>query len=196
MVFGLPLERARRDDVPASRTQSVAQRRERWSQALLVMILLGSGASRLQELETAASHAGEELFTRNIRFLRLAVSAWLAHAEQNWDSSVALMRQAAELEASTPKHAVTPGPTLPACELLGDLLLEQAHPAQALVAYRRSLDFYPRRFNGLLGAARAARASDDESLARTFYQELLEVADGGTRESVLEEARTFVFQQR
>jgi hypothetical protein len=153
-------------------------------------------AKRLEELETAATKAGEDLFTRSIRVLRLAVFAWLAHAEEDKKSSVALMRAAADLELFTPKHAVTPGPTLPAYELLGDLLLEQAHPAEALVAYQRSLDLYPRRFNSLLGAARAARASGDEFLARTFYRELLDLADGGTRESALEEARRFVFQQR
>jgi tetratricopeptide (TPR) repeat protein len=151
---------------------------------------------RLEELEAAATNAGEVLFTRNIRVLRLAVGAWLAHAEEDKESSVALMRAAADLELSTPKHAVTPGPTLPAYELLGDLLLEQAHPAEALVAYQRSLDLYPRRFNSLLGAARSARASGDESLARTFYRDLLDLADGGTRNSALEEARTFVVQQR
>ena len=73
------------------------------------------------------------------------------------------MREAAELEASTPKHAVTPGPTLPAHELLGDLLMEQKQPAEALAAYKRSLELYPKRFNGLLGAARAARALGDTS---------------------------------
>lgn len=102
------------------------------------------------------------------------------------------MREAAALEASTPKHAVTPGPTLPALELLGDLLLEHMQPAEALVAYRRSMESYPRRFNSLLGAARAARALGDDALARTYYQELLDVAEGGTREPALKEARDFV----
>lgn len=146
---------------------------------------------RLEELESAADKAGEDLFTRNIRVLRLATSAWLAHAQQDTDSSQALMRQAAELEASTPKHAVTPAPTLPAYEMLGDLLLEQNQPTQALAAYERSLELYPRRFNSLLGAARAARAAGDEARARVFYQGLIELAKGGTRESALKEARTF-----
>jgi tetratricopeptide (TPR) repeat protein len=147
---------------------------------------------RLQELETAAGKAGEVLFARNIRVLRIAVVAWLAHAERDRERSVALMREAADLEASTPKHAVTPGPTLPAQELLGDLLLEQARPADALAAYKQSLDLYPRRFNSLLGAARAARVSGDDSAARFFYQELLDVGDGGSRRRGLEEAKRFV----
>ena len=140
--------------------------------------------------------AGEDLFARNIQMLRLELSAWRAHAEGKWEPSVALMVEASELEASTPKHPVTPGPTLPADELLGDLLMEQEQPAAALVAYQRAMERYPRRFNILLSAARAARALGDESLARTFYQELLEVADGGTRQPALKEAQIYVSRRR
>jgi cytochrome c-type biogenesis protein CcmH/NrfG len=106
------------------------------------------------------------------------------------------MREAAELEASTPKHAVTPGPTLPAHELLGDLLMEQERPAEALAAYKRSLELYPRRLGGLLGAARAACAQGDDSSARIFYERLLEVADGGTRQVALKEAKDHLAQRR
>jgi tetratricopeptide (TPR) repeat protein len=151
---------------------------------------------RLGELERTASGAGEGLFARNIRILGLEVSAWLAQVERDRQSSVALMREAAELEVVTPKHAVTPAPILPGYELLGDLLLEQADPAEALMAYRRSLELYPRRFNSLLGAARAARAASDDAAARTFYQELLDLAAVGTRRSAIDEARTFVRMQR
>jgi tetratricopeptide (TPR) repeat protein len=152
--------------------------------------------NRLGELEGATRKAGEELFARNIQMLRLELSAWLAHVEGQKETSVALMREAAELETSTPKHAVTPGPTLPAHELLGDLLMEQKHPAEALVAYKRSLELYPKRFNGVLGVARAARALGDRPQARTFYQELLKVADGGNRQPALKEAQSYVAQRR
>ena len=148
--------------------------------------------THLQALAAKMSAAGEELFMRNIRVLRLELSAWIAHAENNNDASVAKLREAAELEASTPKHAVTPGPTLPAYEQLGDLLLESKQPAEALAAYKRSLDFYPRRFNSLLGAARAAHAVKDKSAAREFYQQLIEVAGRGQRQRELEEAKRFI----
>ncbi len=151
---------------------------------------------RLEELEAAARLAGENLFARNIHVLDLEVQAWLAQARQDSDSSVALMRQAAELEVSTPKHAVTPGPTLPALELSGDLFLEQGHPAEALAAYKRSLELYPKRLNGLLGAARAARALGDEPQALAFYRELLGVAVGGTRPVALQEAQKFASGKR
>ena len=129
---------------------------------------------RLDTLEGAARKAGEELFARNIRVLALELRAW-------FESSPALMREAVELETSTPKHAVTPAPTLPAYELLGDLLTAQKHPAEALAAYKRSLEFYPNRFNSLLGAVRAARAIGDKAAARAFDKTLHDVAGGGTR---------------
>jgi tetratricopeptide (TPR) repeat protein len=148
--------------------------------------------ARLDQLEAGAGKAGEELFARHIRILGLALGAWLAHAERDGERGVALMREAAALEASTPKHAVTPAPTLPAYELLGDLLLEQGLAREALEAYNQSLARYPRRFLSLLGSARAARAGGEVSLARTRYQELLDLAGNGSRESLLEEARAFV----
>ena len=151
---------------------------------------------RLKELEEATQKAKEILFARNIRMLHLELRAWLAHVEGEKESSVALMREAVELETSTPKPPVTPGPTLPAPELLGDLLMEQKHPADALAAYKRSMELYPRRFNSVLGAARAARETDDKPAMRAFYKQLLEVADGGTRQPALEEAKKYGAQER
>ncbi len=148
--------------------------------------------ARLQALEGKMSAAGEELFMRNIRVLRLELSGWIAHADGDNEGGVAKLREAVELEGSTPKHAVTPGPTLPAAEQLGDLLLELNQPAEALAAYRRSLALYPRRFNSLLGAARAARAAKDKAAALGFYKELLEVGARGERKRQLEEARSFI----
>jgi tetratricopeptide (TPR) repeat protein len=146
----------------------------------------GAAVERLAALESKATGAGEALFATNIRILRLEVSAWLAWVRQRPDSSVALMNEAAALEVATPKHAVTPAPTLPAHELLGDLLLAQGRAADALAAYRRSLELYPRRYRSLLGAARAARAGGDADLARTFFQALLEIAGGTDRRGAAE----------
>ncbi len=151
---------------------------------------------RLQELEDATVKAKEELFARNIRVLRLELSAWIAHVEGKKEPSIALMRDAAELETSTPKAPVTPGPTLPAYELLGDLLVEQKQPEEALVAYKRSLELYPRRFNSLLGAARAARATEGKSETRTFYKRLVEITEGGTRQPALDEAKKYLAQKK
>ncbi len=146
---------------------------------------------RLEVLEAATRNAREPLFARNIEVLRLELSAWLAHVEGKSDAGVALMREAAEIEAVTPKHAVTPGPTLPAHEQLGDLLLELERPGQALEAYQRAMAFYPNRFNSLLGAARAAATTGNSALARTCYQSLLDGAKGDRR-AALSEARAYL----
>ena len=115
--------------------------------------------ARLRALEVSAAGAGEELFARNIRVLGLELGASIAQAEGRAGAAVELMRQAVELEGSTPKHAVTPAPTIPAPELLGDLLLEQRKPAEALAAYRHSLEVYPNRRNSLRGVAEAEAAT-------------------------------------
>jgi tetratricopeptide (TPR) repeat protein len=114
--------------------------------------------ARLETLEAGARQSGEELFARNIQVLRLELGAWLAQMDNRNEESLALMQDAAELETATPKHAVTPAPTIPAHEMLGDLLMMQRKYADALAAYRRSLELYPNRFNSLRGAARAASA--------------------------------------
>jgi tetratricopeptide (TPR) repeat protein len=147
-------------------------------------------------LEAKMHAANEQLFARNIQVLGLELGAWIAQAEQHGDSSTALMQQAADIELATPKHAVTPGPTIPAYEQLGDLLAERKQAARALAAYKRSLELYPHRFNSLVGAARAARASGDEALARGYYAELIKVADGSTRQSILSEARQYATRLR
>jgi tetratricopeptide (TPR) repeat protein len=113
---------------------------------------------RLTELDANATKAGEELFARNIRVLRLELDAWTAQAEKRPAAGVSLMQQAADLETSTPKPPVTPAPTLPAYELLGDLWMAQEQPDKALAAYRHSLELYPNRSNSLRGVAQAQKA--------------------------------------
>jgi hypothetical protein len=73
-----------------------------------------AAAARLSQLDSTTTRSGEELFARNIRMLHLELGAWIAQQDGQAQAATALMQQAVELEASTPKHAVTPAPTLPA----------------------------------------------------------------------------------
>jgi tetratricopeptide (TPR) repeat protein len=152
----------------------------------------GSARDRLMLLEGRAESSGEVAFARQIRVLRLELQGWIAEAGGDHTASERSIREAAALEEATPKPAVTPAPTLPAFEVLGDLLMAQGRAAQAVVAYRHSLELYPRRFNSLLGAARALRASGDTAAARAHYRELLEVGRGGDRTAAIGEAREFL----
>lgn len=108
-----------------------------------------------------------------VEILRRAASAWAARAEEKNEEALRLMRSAADLEDSTEKHPVTPGPIIPARELLGDMLVEMNRPDQALREYESSLRDSPNRFNGLYGAARAASLSGDKKNARSFYAKLV-----------------------
>ncbi|MGH7713005.1 MAG: tetratricopeptide repeat protein [Gemmatimonadaceae bacterium] len=149
---------------------------------------------RLRVLEKSAEQMSETLFARNIRILRLALSAWIASASGDAQTGVQHLRDAAELELQTPKHAVTPGPTIPAYELLGDLLARHGKHNEALIAYEQALAHYPGRFNSLIGAARSARETGVHEKARTFYEQLSGMADPKSRRTGLSEARQYLTQ--
>ena len=148
--------------------------------------------ARLVELKAASEQLGEALFARQTEILRLAVSAWLAFTEGRPEDATRLMASAASLEATTPKPPVTPAPTLPAREMLGDLLLELHRPAEALAAYRATLEAAPGRFNALVGAARAARALGDDAAARIYYRTLLEQVERDAPRAEVREAAAFL----
>jgi tetratricopeptide (TPR) repeat protein len=114
-----------------------------------------AAANRLDTLAAHARSGGEDLFARTIDILALGVRAWTAQAARDTANAVTLMRRAVELEEATPKNPVTPAPTIPAPELLGDLLMEQGNPSEAAAAYRRSLELYPKRRNSSRGLTRA-----------------------------------------
>jgi tetratricopeptide (TPR) repeat protein len=148
-----------------------------------------SSLARLGELEAAAKAAGEVVFERNVRILKLALSSRIAQTTGKREEAVVRLREAAEVEEQTPKHAVTPAPTLPARELLGDLLAEQGRQREALDEYTRVLAAYPNRLNSLVGAARAAHALGDSATARTFYSQLERVADPATTRAAVAATR-------
>ena len=117
---------------------------------------------------------------------RLAVSAWVAHAKGQHDVALQTAREAADLEDKYEKHAVTPGPLIPARELLGDILLVHGKPADALVAYEATLQREPNRFRALYGAARAAKAADNAAALAKYKKALDELlVPGAPRRSLL-----------
>ena len=112
--------------------------------------------------------------------LRLQATAWLAQAQGDPVHALDLMRSAAALEDET-AEGIGPGRVLPAREQLGDLLLLQGRPGEALAEYRASLERAARRYRSLLGAARAALAAGEPRVARAYYEELLELAPASRR---------------
>ena len=121
------------------------------------------------------------------------IEAWRALAKGDNEEALTLMKLAAKLESETSKHPVTPGEILPADELLGDMLLELNRPEEALVAYEVNLDGHPNRFNGLYGAAIAAKQSGNEEKADLYFDQLLHLAENSNSDRPeLKEAKEFV----
>jgi tetratricopeptide (TPR) repeat protein len=132
-------------------------------------------------------------WAKQVEIERQVASGWLAHAEGKHEESLRLMRAAAELDDATEKHPVTPGAILPAREQLGELLLELKQPLAALQEFETSLRSAPNRFNGLYGAARAARLAADQKRARAYYGKLLELCrQADSIRPEIEEARAFL----
>ena len=111
-----------------------------------------------------------------------AVEAWTLRAEGKPDAALALMKDAADHEDRTDKSAVTPGPIKPARELLGEMLLENKQPAQALPEFEAVLKKEPHRMPATLGAARAAELAGDRVKARQHYTALAKLLEGADAE--------------
>jgi len=161
----------------------------------------GDAAAARREVErlaairqTLSEVKGDYDWAKQVEIKRRVASGWLAHAEGRGEEALGLMRAAAELDDATDKHPVTPGSVLPAREQLGELLLELRRPAEALREFETSLRRAPNRFNGIYGAARAARLAADRKTAQAYYARLVALgrqADGVRPE--IEEAKAFLW---
>ncbi|HEY5177310.1 MAG TPA: hypothetical protein VII95_17255 [Terriglobales bacterium] len=114
---------------------------------------------KLRRIEEQLRTSGNNYWATQVGILRREVMAWSAQADRKPDEAAALMRASADEEDAIEKLPVTPGPILPAREQLGDLLLEQNHPALALKEFQTALVNAPGRRGALQGTARAAELS-------------------------------------
>jgi tetratricopeptide (TPR) repeat protein len=119
--------------------------------------------------------------------------AWLAHAEGNDSHAIDVLHAAAESEDSFGAEQVS----IPAREMLADLLLEAKRPAEALAEYQVAMRFAPNRFNGLAGAAQAAEQAGDVKQAASYWARLVDVCKGSdsSRRPELARARQLVAQK-
>jgi len=129
--------------------------------------------ARLEALRDGMKAAKNNYWADQAEIQRTAVAGWIARAEKREDEAVVLLRRAADLEAGTEKHPVTPGAIQPAREMLGELLLDLGRPNEALAEFEASQRTDPNRFHGLAGAARAADLAGKRDKARAYYEQLL-----------------------
>jgi len=116
---------------------------------------------------------------------------WLAFAKGKPDEALQELRAAADHQDKNGGESVS----VPAREMLADMLLELKRPADALVEYKTVLKNSPNRFDGLLGAARSAQATGDAGDAQSFYAKLAEICARGADRPELNEAKTYLAQK-
>lgn len=122
----------------------------------------------LHQLEAQLRTSGISYWAIQVHIQALEAAAWVTDANGNAAEAANLLREAADTEDKLEKLPVTPGPIVPAREQLGDLLLQQGHPQQALAEFEMSLLASPGRRGALQGALAAAEKSNDEPKARLY----------------------------
>jgi tetratricopeptide (TPR) repeat protein len=127
----------------------------------------------------AKSHEG--YWAEQVEIQRRGVSAWTALAEGRKDEALREMKSAAELEDSTEKSAVTPGPLAPSRELLGEMLLQMNRPKEALEEFEATLKREPNRFRALYGEAHAAQLKGDREAMQRYFREVLKLCEHADR---------------
>jgi tetratricopeptide (TPR) repeat protein len=98
--------------------------------------------------------------------LTIKPAAWLDFTENRQAEGSAKLRLLADKEPPN-------GASMPASEMLGDMLLDMRQPQDALAAYERSLKLSPNRFNSLYGAAHAAELAGMIDVAQRYYRQLV-----------------------
>jgi tetratricopeptide (TPR) repeat protein len=92
---------------------------------------------------------------------QLEAGSWLDYAQGKQDDALQTMRAAADRQDRDGVDSIT----MPAREMLGDLLMELKQPDAALEAYRVVLKESPNRLNALQGAEVAAKLAGTTTVA-------------------------------
>jgi hypothetical protein len=139
----------------------------------------------LDTIAAALEAKPEPYWTRVVRIKRDVAEAWARFAAGDTAGALPLAAAAADTEAVTDKHPITPAELLPARELEADMLLEAGRYPQAREAYRATLAREHGRARSIFGVARAAELAGDSAAAAAGYREYLALmagADGNRQE--------------
>lgn len=124
--------------------------------------------ARLARLRDAATELKLGYWVEQIGIQIEVVRGFAAFKGGQADTGIAGLRKAADREDASEKHVVTPGPLLPARELLGAALLERGDAAGALQEFEAVLRKEPNRLRAMAGAGMAAERSGDATKARDY----------------------------
>lgn len=130
---------------------------------------------RLTELREAAAEMHLRYWADQIDIQTEVVGGLITFAESKRDQGIAMLRRAADREHASAKHVVTPGPVLPAREILAMILERDGRPVDALTEFEQVLERHPNRYRALAGAAACAKRAHQEQKVIYYSKELLEL---------------------
>ena len=172
-------EAAALDPKAASKPENVAI--TYWARAVGSGHLHDAGAAKkdLEQYDAmveAVKKSPEAYMAKYMDTGRDEIQAWIAFAEGNNAEAEQIMHKVADKQDTYGKGEVE----IPAREMLADILLEAKQPEKALAEYQASLKIDPNRFNGLYGAARAAKIAKQPAMADKYYSQLVKNCEGAT----------------
>jgi hypothetical protein len=153
----------------------------------------GDGASaRQQQVRLHALRDATKIayWAEQIAIQADVVGALALCADSKTQECIEALRKAAAREDATEKHVVTPGPILPARELLADILLDNKQPREALKEYEAVLAKEPNRYRAIAGAMQAAQQAGDAEKARSHAAHLVkQAAEADSERASLQQAK-------
>jgi tetratricopeptide (TPR) repeat protein len=133
----------------------------------------------LRSLSDRLIATNEPYWAEQVAIQALEVRAALYLVEGAEAAALEAMGQAVKREDATEKSAVTPGPIVPAHELLGDMYFEMRRYRDALAEYAESMKKEPNRFRSLYGAMKSAQNIGDRKM-QADYAAQIEKLTGST----------------
>jgi tetratricopeptide (TPR) repeat protein len=104
--------------------------------------------------------------------MALQLRGLAARTDGRLDDGIALLRDALTLERSLPYEFGPPLVVIPSGELLGEALVAEERGAEAIAAFRATLEVAPGRWTALRGLTHASEMAGDTAAARRAWAEL------------------------
>ncbi|HZM35367.1 MAG TPA: hypothetical protein VFC18_12845 [Burkholderiales bacterium] len=131
-------------------------------------------AARLEaeRLDALRAGTGVAYWAEQIAIQAEVVRGLALVAEGDGKQGISVLSAAAKREDATEKHAVTPGPLVPAREVLAYVRLEQKDAKGALREFEAVLAKEPNRLRALAGALKASERSGNRAKAKLYASKL------------------------
>ena len=119
-----------------------------------------------------AAPAGNPEAGKSTRIMHKELAALIAEARGKRDDAIRLLQEAVQIEESMRPPNGAADPIKPSHELLGEVLLRAAKPAEAAKAFETSLQRMPNRARSLHGAALAHAGAGNAALSAERWTKL------------------------